>query len=511
MAYRVKKLRIKVVFGTIGTILKFFSLAFLIPILPALYFWEKELLIFPYKIPYITYEIPFSIIVFLFCFLLTLIIGIILEKTGSTEDFTDKEGFAIVSGGWLIVAIFACLPFILTKSVFTIPQAYFEAMSGLTTTGATILSYSHNFENYLESVLFWRAFLQWLGGMGIIVLSVAILTRLTSGGKKLIESEAPGPSLNKLKPTIKQTAKLLWMIYVFFTIAEVLALRVAGVSFYEGIYHAFTTMSTAGFSPHTESIAYYTSPIVHWIIIFFMIIGGTNFTIHYYALHGKKKSYRSDPEFRFYIAMISVVAALIFVDLLASGYIFQEAITQSAFQSVSIITTTGYTTANYGDWSSFSKLLIFVLMFVGGCAGSTAGAVKQVRILLMFKMLKRKLQKLLHPNIVIPVRLGENIVSDETLHTLSMFFFAYILLFIISSLAMVALGLDMISGASAAASCLGNIGPALGIVDPSNTYAAIPEAGKIWLTFCMWLGRLEIFTALILFIPSAYKRETFLE
>ncbi len=460
-----------------------------------------------YNVSFLTFEIPFSIIVFSFCFLFTLIIGFLLEKIGESKDFTDKEGFAIVSGGWLIVALFAALPFILTRSVSTIPQAYFEAMSGLTTTGATILD---PIEGNLESLLFWRALLQWLGGMGIIVLSVAVLTRLTSGGRKLIESEAPGPSLNKLRPTITQTAKLLWMIYVFFTIAEIVALRIAGVSFYEGIYHAFTTMSTGGFSPYDASIANYSSMIVHWIIIFFMIIAGTNFTLHYYALHGKKRSYLSDPEFKFYISMILIVVALIFFDLLASGYIFQEALTKSAFQTVSIITTTGYATANYADWSSFSKFLILMLMFLGGCAGSTSGAIKQVRLLLMFKMLKRKLKKLLHPNIVIPVRLGENIISDELLHTISMFFFAYILIFVISSIAMVAMGLDIISGASAAAASLGNIGPALGIVNPSSSYAAIPEAGKVWLTFCMWIGRLEIFTALILFIPSAYKRETFL-
>jgi trk system potassium uptake protein TrkH len=258
-------------------------------------------------------------------------------------------------------------------------------------------------ENHLQSVLFWRALLQWLGGMGIIVLSVAVLTRLTSGGRKLIESESPGPSLHKLKPTIMQTAKLLWLVYVFFTIAEIVALRLAGVSFYEGIYHAFTTMSTGGFSIHTNSIAVY-SPIVHWIIIFFMIIAGANFTLHYYALHGKKKTYRKDAEFKFYIMIIGVVVSLIFIDLVGSGYIFSEALTNSAFQSVSIMTTTGYTTVDYGEWSSFSRFLIFLLMFVGGCAGSTAGAVKQVRILLMFKMLKRKLQQLLHPNLILPVR-----------------------------------------------------------------------------------------------------------
>jgi trk system potassium uptake protein TrkH len=494
-------LRSRVVIGTIGTILKFFSIAFLIPIIVSIYFWEPQISIFGF-------EIPHTALIFLSCFLLTILIGFFLEYLGSTKDFTDKEGFAIVSGGWLIVAFFASLPFILTKSVFSFPDAYFESMSGLTTTGATILSYP--LENHLQSVLFWRALLQWLGGMGIIVLSVAVLTRLTSGGKKLIESEAPGPSLHKLKPTIMQTAKLLWLVYVFFTIAEIVALRIVGVSIYEGVYHAFTTMSTGGFSPHTESIAFY-SPIVHWIIIVFMIIAGANFTLHYYALHGKKGAYRKDPEFKFYMMIIGFVVGLIFIDLVGSGYIFQEAITDSAFQSVSIMTTTGYTTVDYGEWSSFSRFLIFMLMFVGGCAGSTAGAIKQVRILLMFKMLKRKLQQLLHPNVILNVRLGSNVISEKMLHTITMFFFAYILIFIISSAAMLAMGMDMISGASAAASCLGNVGPALGIVDPSYSYAAVPEAGKIWLTFCMWIGRLEIFTAVILFIPTAYKREAFLE
>ncbi len=494
-------MRSKVVIGTIGTILKFFSFAFLIPIIVSLYFWEPEIV-------FLGFSFPATALVFFICFVLTLLIGFSLEFFGSKEDFTDKEGFAIVSGGWLIVAFFASLPFILTDSVFNFADAYFESMSGLTTTGATILSYP--LEEHLQSVLFWRALLQWLGGMGIIVLSVAVLTRLTSGGRKLMESEAPGPSLNKLKPTIMQTAKLLWMVYVFFTVGEVVALRIAGVPIYEGIYHAFTTMSTGGFSIHTNSIAFY-SPLVHWIIIFFMIIAGANFTLHYYSLHGKKKAYRKDPEFKFYLMIIGFVVSLILIDLIASGYLFNEALTQSAFQVVSIITTTGYTTVDYGNWSSFARYLIFMLMFVGGCAGSTSGAIKQVRILLMFKMLKRKLKQLLHPNMVEQVRLGNNVIQDKTLNTITMFFFAYILIFIISSAALLAMGMDIISGSSAAASCLGNVGPALGIVDPSYSYAAVPQVGKIWLTFCMWIGRLEIFTAIILFIPTAYKRETFLE
>jgi len=494
-------MRAKVVLGTIGTILKFFSFAFLIPLIPAAYFWEDVRQLAGVSLPY-------GAVVFVLCAAVTLLAGLVLETLGSKKDFTDKEGFAIVSGGWLTIALFASLPFLFTGSLDTIPAAYFEAMSGLTTTGATVLAFP--LEQYSQAVLFWRALLQWMGGMGIIVLSVAVLTRLTAGGKKLIESEAPGPSLHKLKPTIMQTAKLLWMVYLFFTIAEILALRLVGVPVYEAIYHAFTTLSTGGFSPHTASISHY-APVVHWIIMFFMIIAGANFTLHYYAIHGKRGSYRRDAEFKFYLGVIAVVVSLVALDLIASGHAARLGLRQSAFQSISILTTTGFTTADYDIWSSFARFLLFLLMFIGGCAGSTSGAIKQVRLLLLFKMLRKKLHKLLHPRAIMPVRLGDTVIPGESLHTITMFFFAYILVFIISTAGMLALGMDMVSGSSAVAACLGNVGPALGSVGPSLSYAPIPDLAKIWLSVCMWLGRLEIFTALILFVPTAYKREAFLE
>jgi trk system potassium uptake protein TrkH len=489
-----------VVIGTIGTIIKFFSLAFLIPVIPAVYFWELEASFFFVGLPIIA-------VLFLFCFSVTFCFGYLLEIAGSKEDFTDKEGFAIVSGGWLVLAFFASLPFIMTKSVPYFTDAYFEAMSGLTTTGATVLSYP--LEDHLQSVLFWRALLQWLGGMGIIVLSVAVLTRLTRGGRRLIEAEAPGPSLYKLKPTIMQTAKLLWLVYVFFTIAEIIALMVVGVPFYEALYHSFTTMSTGGFSVHTDSVGHYSS-LVHWVIIVFMIIAGTNFTLHYYGIHGKSREYLKDSEFKFYLFMIFILTLFIFLNLIASGNIGGDKASKSAFQTVSIMTTTGYTTADYDAWPSFSRFVLLLAMFVGGCAASTGGAMKQVRVLLLLKMLKNKIQMLLNPRVVMPVRLGGVVVSDDDLHMVTMFFFAYVLIFIIASGALLALGLDMITGASAAASCLGNVGPALGGVGPSFSYESVPQSGKILLVGCMWLGRLEIFSALILFVPTAYKREAFL-
>jgi trk system potassium uptake protein TrkH len=494
-------LRFKVVLGTIGTILKFFSFTFLVPIIPALYFWEQES-------AHMILWMPYTVVVFLFCFFAPFSIGYVLEYAGSKKDFTDKEGFAIVSGGWLVVAFFASLPFFLTGSVFNLADAYFESMSGMTTTGATILSYP--LEDHLPSVLFWRAFLQWLGGMGIIVLSVAVLTRLTQGGRRLIEAEAPGPSLQKLKPTIMQTAKLLWLIYVFFTMAEIIALMVVGVPFYESLYHSFTTMSTGGFSTNTSSVGQY-SVLVHWVIIVFMIIAGTNFTLHYYGIHGKAREYLKDPEFRFYLIVIATAGLLIFLFQVKEGFSAGESATQSAFQSVSIVTTTGFTTANYDAWPSFSRFILLLLMFVGGCASSTSGAIKHVRILLMLKMLKRKMLKLLNPRAVIPVRLGNTVISDDDLRTISMFFFAYILIFVISTGVMLASGLDMITGASASASCLGNVGPALGGAGPNFSYAALSPFAKIWLAGAMWIGRLEIFAALILFFPTAYKREGFLD
>lgn len=496
-----KKLRPKIVIGNIGTILKFFSLVFLIPIIPAFIFNEPL-----FNLYYI--KIPFTALVFMGCSFFTFTIGFILEKIGIKKDFTDKEGFAIVSMGWLVIVLFASLPFIFTNSVASIIDGYFEAMSGVTTTGATVLSFP--LENHFQSILFWRALLQYIGGMGIIVLSVALLTRLTSGGKRLIESEVAGSSIHNLKPTIMQTARLLWLVYGFFTVAQILILRFIGIPLYECIYHAFTTMSTGGFSMHTNSIAHY-DPIVHWVIFFFMIIGGTNFTLHYYALHGKSERYRKDSEFRFYILIIGFVVLLITINLIGTGIVKLEGLRLAAFQSTSIITGTGYSVVNYDAWSSFAKFLLFIFMFIGGCAGSTSGGMKQVRILLMFKMLKKKIMQFLHPNAVIHVRLGNKVIADKTLQTITMFFFAYILIFIISTTVMLALGMDMITGASASASSLGNVGPALGNLGPEFNYAAVPEVGKIWLSFIMWIGRLEIFTALILFVPTAYKRETLLE
>jgi trk system potassium uptake protein TrkH len=493
-------MRSRVVLGTIGTLMKFFSLAFLIPPAAALYFEEPSA-------SFLSLSLPPTVPVFLGCALGSFLVGLLLERIGSTEDFTDKEGFAIVSGGWLAVALVASMPFMLAGTLPAFPDAYFEAMSGLTTTGATVLSYP--IEDHAQSVLLWRALLQWLGGMGIIVLGVAVLSRLTRGGRRLMESEAPGPSLNKLKPTIMQTAKLLWLVYVFFTIAEIALLFLADVPIYEAIYHSFTTMSTGGFSIHTDSIAHYP-PIVHWIIIAFMVIAGANFTIHYYAVHGRVSEYWRDPEFRFYLLVIGTVTLLMTLNLGLGWGSIERSGRESAFQTVSILTTTGYTTANYDAWPSFSRFMIFILMFMGGCAGSTSGAIKQVRILLMFKMLGVKLKQLLHPNAILHVRLDRR-VPEDTLHTVTMFFFAYILIFVVSTAAMLAMGMDMVSGASATASCLGNVGPALGIVGPDFSYAALPEAAKLWLVACMWLGRLEIFTALILLIPTAYKREALLE
>jgi trk system potassium uptake protein TrkH len=469
-------------------------------LIPAFYFWESDS-------HFIIDQIPGTIVIFSTCFVLTLVSGIVFEIIGKRSDFTDKEGFAVVSAGWLAVAFFAALPFFLAGSVPTFTDAYFESMSAVTTTGATVLSYP--LEDHYQSILFWRAFLQWLGGMGIIVLSVALLTRLTRGGRRLIEAEAPGPSLYKLKPTIMQTAKLLWLVYVFFTIAEIIALVIVGVPFYESIYHSFTTMSTGGFSPHTASVGYY-SVIVHWVIIIFMIIAGANFTLHYQAIHGKAGEYLKDPEFRFYLMMIFGAGLLVFLSQLTNGYASGDAVTTSAFQTVSLMTSTGFTTANYDAWPEFSSFMLLLVMFIGGSAASTGGGMKQVRILLMLKMLKKKLRQLLNPREVVHVRLGSTVVPDQDLHTITMFFFAYILIFIISTGAMLAMGLDMISGASASASCLGNVGPALGTVGPDFSYGALPQAAKIWLIACMWLGRLEIFAALILFIPTAYKREAFL-
>ena len=476
-----------IVLNTLGSLLLFLGTSMIFPLLYALYYHEK------------------ATSAFIISMIITVTVGIILKRLFSPlEPIGIKEGFAIACLGWIVAAAFGALPFMFAGTFTNFIDAYFESMSGFTTTGATVMA---AIEGNPYSILFWRDFIQWLGGMGIIVLVVAILPALGVGGMQLFKSEVPGPEPDRLKPKIKDTAKLLWRVYIIISALEVGCLYLSGMSLFEALTNMFGTMATGGFNPRNLSIAAYGNPFIEITITFFMLIAGANFSLHYKVLHGDVKSLFKDKEFIFYCGII--VFSIFSISTELRLYVYKSVFTAlryATFQVVSIITTTGFVTADFDTWPAFSKTILLVLMFVGGCAGSTGGAIKNIRIMLLLKQASREFKKLIHPQAITPIRLGNKTISEEVMRNITSFFFLYIFIFVICSFIMSALGLDMVSASASVAATLGNVGPGLGIVGPSKTYTFIPPLGKIILTLCMLLGRLEIYTVLILVVPEFWRK-----
>lgn len=442
---------------------------------------------------------------FIISMAITSLSGLLLWKFFSPkEPIGHKEGFAIATLGWILAAGFGALPFLFAGTFPSFIDAYFESMSGFTTTGATVLT---SIEGNPYAILFWRNFIQWLGGMGIIVLVVAILPALGAGGMQLFKSEVPGPEPDRLKPRIKETAKLLWAVYILFSVLQVAFLYFTGMTLFDALTHMFGTMPTGGFTPRNLSIGAYDNPIFENIIIVFMFIAGANFVLHYKVLHGNPKSLFKDSEFLFYsgVILFSILAIAIELRFYIYNSIF-TALRYASFQVVSIATTTGFVTTDYDTWPAFSKSVLLILMFIGGSAGSTGGAIKNIRILLLLKQAYREFRKLIHPQAVTPIRLGDKVVSENVMRNITGFFFLYIFIFVISSLIMAILGLDAFSAMASVAATLGNVGPGLVLVGPTQTYAFIPPLGKIVLILCMLLGRLEIYTVLILVVPEFWRK-----
>ena len=424
--------------------------------------------------------------------------------SSKNEHITQREGMAIVAVGWSVICIFGSLPFYFDGAFVSFVNAFFESVSGFTTTGSSVLT---NIEAISKSILFWRSFIQWLGGMGIIVLSLAILPFLGVGGMQLFKAEVPSPSPDKLKPRIKDTAKVLWKVYLFITLAEVFMLLLGGMSFFDSICHAFTTMPTGGFSTKNSSIAHYNQWYFDFVIIIFMIIAGINFTLHYQFLTGKPLALFKDVELRFFILLIIICTSLVTFNVYETVYdTFPEALRYSLFQVVSIITTTGYATYNYELWPPLSQMVIFFCMFIGASAGSTGGGMKCIRILLCFKYCYKELFLLIHPHAVYKVKINNKLVSSNILHSILGFIVLYIFLFVISSIIMAGFGVDFVTSITSVASSLGNIGPGFGLVGPVRNYACIPDAGKWLLIVCMLLGRLEIYTLIILLVPEFWRK-----
>lgn len=437
--------------------------------------------------------------------LFTLLIGLstVIYTRKAHNNNTKKEGYLIVSFSWVLISVFGSLPFYLSGYFGSYTNAFFETMSGFTTTGASILN---DIESIPQGLLFWRSLTHWIGGMGIIVLSLAILPLLGIGGMQLFSAESPGPTTDKIHPKVREMAKRLWAIYVILTLIQTGLLMLGKMSFFDAICHSFATMATGGFSTQNTSIAGY-SPYIQYIIIVFMILAGTNFAIHYFILKRKFSKVKSSEELQLYLGIIIGVTLLITTGLIyIQGMGIEQAFRDTLFQVVSIITTTGFVTADYLLWPTGLWILLFMLFFIGGSAGSTGGGVKVVRILVLIKNTLLEFRRLIHPQAIIPVRLNHKPVPQKIVFVVISFFLFYLTTFAIGVIVMAAVGLDFESAIGASASSLGNIGPALGSVGPVDNYSAIPDIGKWFLSFLMLLGRLELFTVLIIFSPTFWRK-----
>ena len=450
--------------------------------------------------------------------ILTLIVGAItmLITRRHKKEMNKREGYIVVAFGWIIMSLSGTLPYMLTESIPNFTNAFFETMSGYTTTGASILN---DIEIIPKGILFWRSTTHWIGGMGIIVLAIAILPLLGIGGMQLFAAEAPGPSGDKLHPRITDTAKRLWLIYFGYTAAETLLLKVAGMSFFDAINHSMATLSTGGFSTKNASLAYWNNqPIIQYIVILFMFLAGSNFVLSYFAFKGKVQKIINDEEFKLYfkfITVFTIIAALIIyfkADISKSSILHpmvwgegESAFRHALFQVLTVVTTTGFISADYTLWTPFLTVFFFGLMFLGGCAGSTAGGVKVVRHLILIKNGFLEFKRTLHPNAIVPVRYNNKAINRFIVFNVLAFFMLYMLSFIIGALVFSMFDIDFMSSIGLAASSLGNIGPALGNFGPVNNYAALPPLAQWWSSFLMLIGRLELFTVLILFTPFFWR------
>jgi len=447
-----------------------------------------------------------SLNAFLYAFALVMVIGLIfwLPVHSHRKELRLRDGFIVVVMFWVVLGLSGSLPFILSSKLSFV-DAVFESVSGLTTTGATVI---FGLDEMPLSVLYYRQQLQWLGGMGIIVLAVAILPMLGIGGMQLYRAETPGPMKdNKLTPRITETAKALWYIYLGLTVACAFSYWLAGMSPFDAIAHSFSTVAIGGFSTHDASIGYFNSTLIESVAIVFMLLAGVNFALHFLAWRGLSfRPYLSDPEFKFYFTILLTVSVITSYFLYASGTFDTPggALHQGVFQAVSIGTTAGFTTAEYHNWPLFLPVLLLLTSFIGGCAGSTGGGLKVIRVLLLLKQGGREIKRLIHPNAQFAVKVGNKPLSGRVIDAVWGFFSLYVVCFCVMSVILAATGLDFVTSFSAVAACMNNLGPGLG--DVGLNYASINDAAKWVLCFAMLLGRLEIFTLLVLLTPAFWRK-----
>ena len=455
-----------------------------------------------------------------FAGLTTILFGVILWyfTRKASKNIRKKEGYIIVTFGWILLALTGTLPYLFTGAIPHFANAFFESISGYSTTGASILT---DIESLPKGILFWRSSTHWIGGMGIIVLAIAILPLLGIGGMQLFVAEAPGPSADKMHPRITETAKRLWLIYFFLTFLEMTLLKIAGMGWFDAINHAMATMSTGGFSTKNASVAHWNdTPLVQYVIILFMFIAGANFLMSYFALKGKISKVFKNEEFRYYFFGVAGIILLIsilvyfFKDPTLQSTIthnmvwgkWESTVRHSAFQVISVITTTGFVTADFTMWNSFATVVMFSLFFLGGSAGSTSGGVKIVRHIIMLKNALLEFKKILHPHGIIPVRYNGEGVQEKVVFNILSFFVLYMGIFISSAIVLSFMGLDHVTALGAAATTLGNIGPAFGKLSPVDNFAWLSDHAKYFSSFLMLIGRLELFTVLVILTPYFWKK-----
>jgi trk system potassium uptake protein TrkH len=481
-----------------GTILLMFSTAFLAPLIMGIYDgegWQSLLDSFGLAL------------------IMTVVVGLILKLATRSLYFKIRPGeaMAMVSMSWLLIAVLGAIPF-LGKGVVSDPiDAFFESMSGFTSTGATVLS---GLDDMDRSILLWRSLSQWLGGMGVIVLSVAVLSRFMGGPVKpmLMEAEVPGPKMVRMAPRMAQTARLLWGIYIMLTLMEFLLLlavsNLAGrpMGMFDAMCHSLTTLPGGGFGTHDANIGYFDHAGLEMIITIFMIAGATSFVLHYNALHLDLRSYLKDPEFRFYLLLVALLSLIISGTLAVEGiYSLESSFRFGTFQVVSMMTTTGFTSADYGSWPTLAQFLIMIMMLLGGSLGSTSGALKMTRVMVILKSARILLQKSRHPRGVFHVRIGERVISDVEVANTATYVLLYVMIILIGTALLTADGQGIVDSMSATITCIGNVGPGLGTVGPTTTFASLQPMSKVVLPVIMWLGRLEILGCLLLFSPKSWQ------
>jgi len=479
----------KVVFKSIGTVLCIEAASMLPSLVVALINHEKAAIAFALSIGIIA------------------AIGAALMriKTPISRIFT-RDGFAIVSLSWILVTLFGTLPFLLSGSIPSFIDALFETASGFSTTGSSILT---DVEALPKSVLFWRSSTHWLGGMGILVLMIAILPSVSASTINIMIAESPGPAPGKVVPKIRETAKILYSIYIFMTAVLVVLLLAGGMPLFDALIHAFGTASTGGFSSRNAGVSAYNSVYIEAVITIFMFLFGVSFTLYYMILKRDIKSVLRDEELRFYVGVVA--AAIVLIVLSINGTVYRslgESVRYASFQVSSIITTTGFATADFNVWPTFSQIILILLMFLGACAGSTGGGIKCIRVILLLKIIKREIAKLNHPRAVQTVRINGRRVEEETLSGVMAFFFFWMLIIAAFSLLVSLEGKDPVTSVTAVIASISNIGPGLGLVGPMGNYAGLSALSKVVLTICMLVGRLEIYPIMLLCLPSFWKRSS---